>query len=218
MYNRQLHQDEIKKINAQIDDFSNKTGLSKEKSLELLTLAGNMLVDENVYNEYTNSTKYIGVDLLTKDVENAMNYLKTNSQGKTFLDMPTQQRQEYFTSQEYMYKNSEWNPNIKEFYYVPTYTSQSNEILANQITQQTWYERQKGAEERFDVMVTSGGYLVDYGVESKNPLLIKIGTGLKYGSTTMKYLVTPDEIKDYQIYNEIVPKLFQVEPAEGETK
>jgi hypothetical protein len=67
-------------------------------------------------------------------------------------------------------------------------------------------------------MVTSGGYLVDYGVESKNPLLIKIGTGLKYGSTTMKYLVTPDEIKDYQIYNEIVPKLFQVEPAEGETK
>lgn len=61
--------------------------MSKEKSLELLTLAGNMLVDENAYNEYTNSTKYIGVDFLTKDVENAMNYLKTNSQGKTFLDM-----------------------------------------------------------------------------------------------------------------------------------
>ena len=61
--------------------------MSKEKSLELLTLAGNMLVDENAYNEYTNSTKYIGVDFLTKDVEKAMNYLKTNSQGKTFLDM-----------------------------------------------------------------------------------------------------------------------------------
>ena len=39
-----------------------------------------------------------------------------------------------------------------------------------------------------------------------------------YGGTTMKYLVTPDEIKDYQIYNEIVPKLFEVEPLEGETK
>jgi hypothetical protein len=39
--------------------FSNKTGLSREKALELLTLAGNMLVDENVYNEYTNSTKNI---------------------------------------------------------------------------------------------------------------------------------------------------------------
>ena len=218
MYNRQLHQDEIKKINAQIDDFSNKTGMSKEKSLELLTLAGNMLVDENVYNEYTNSTKYIGVDLLTKDVENAMNYLKTNSQGKTFLDMPTQQRQEYFTSQEYMYKNSEWNPNIKEFYYVPTYTSQSNEILANQITQQTWYERQKGAEERFDVMATSGEGISIIAERYKNPILKVVGKSLLYGGTTMKYLVTPDEIKDYQIYNEIVPKLFEVEPLEGETK
>lgn len=218
MYNRQLHQDEIKKINAQIDDFSNKTGLSKEKSLELLTLAGNMLVDENVYNEYTNSTKYIGVDLLTKDVENAMNYLKTNSQGKTFLDMPTQQRQEYFTSQEYMYKNSEWNPNIKEFYYVPTYTSQSNEILANQITQQTWYERQKGAEERFDFMATSGEGISIIAERYKNPILKVVGKSLLYGGTTMKYLVTPDEIKDYQIYNEIVPKLFEVEPLEGETK
>lgn len=33
-----------------------------------------MLVDENAYNEYTNSTKYIGVDFLTKDVENAIFY------------------------------------------------------------------------------------------------------------------------------------------------
>jgi hypothetical protein len=192
--------------------------LSKEKSLELLTLAGNMLVDENAYNEYTNSTKYIGVDFLTKDVENAMNYLKTNSQGKTFLDMPTQQRQEYFTSQEYMYKNSEWNPNIKEFYYVPTYKTQSNEILANQITQQTWYERQKGAEERFDIVSMGGHWISVIGKEINNPVVKNIGLGLNYGGTAMKYLVTPDEIKDYQIYNEIVPPLFQVEPLEGETK
>ncbi|RBQ27765.1 MULTISPECIES: hypothetical protein [Arcobacteraceae] len=88
-----------------------------------------MLVDENAYNEYTNSTKYIGVDFLPKDVENAMNYLKDKSEGKIFIDMPTQQTQEYFTSQEYMYKNSDWNPNTKEFYYIPTYSSQSNEIL-----------------------------------------------------------------------------------------
>jgi hypothetical protein len=192
--------------------------MSKEKSLELLTLAGNMLVDENAYNEYTNSTKYIGVDFLTKDVENAMNYLKTNSQGKTFLDMPTQQKEEYFTSQEYMYKNSDWNPNIKEFYYVPTYSSQSNEILANQITQQIWYERQKGAEERFDFMSEGGKGISLLGKELKNPIVEKIGTSLTIGGTAMKYAVTPDEIKDYQIYNEMVPPLFQVEPLQGETK
>ncbi|MFW2599806.1 hypothetical protein, partial [Aliarcobacter butzleri] len=52
LYNRQLHQNEVKEIYAQVDDFSKKTGLSKEKSLKLLTLAGNMLVDENAYNEY----------------------------------------------------------------------------------------------------------------------------------------------------------------------
>lgn len=177
-----------------------------------------MLVDENAYNKYTNSTKYIGVDFLTKDVENAMNYLKTNSQGKTFVDMPTQQTQEYFTSQEYMYKNSDWNPNEKGFYYVPTYSSQSNEILSNQITQQTWYERQKGAEERFDMLSTMGEGIIFIGEKTKNPLTTNIGIGIKYGGTVMKYAVTPDEIKDYQIYNEIVPKLFQVEPAEGGTK
>ncbi|MFY9084942.1 filamentous hemagglutinin N-terminal domain-containing protein [Aliarcobacter cryaerophilus] len=129
LYNRQLHQDEIKKIYSQVDDFSSKTGLSKEKSLELLTLAGNMLVDENTYNEYTNSTKYIGVDFLPKDVENAMSYLLENSQGKTFLDMPTQQTQEYFTSQDYMYKNSDWNPNTKEFYYVPNMINKSDKDM-----------------------------------------------------------------------------------------
>lgn len=129
LYNRQLHQNEVKEIYAQVDDFSKKTGLSKEKSLKLLTLAGNMLVDENAYNEYANSTKYIGVDFLPKDVENAMNYLKDNSQGKTFTDMPTQQTQEYFTSQDYMYKNSDWNPNIKEFYYVPNMINKSDKDM-----------------------------------------------------------------------------------------
>jgi hypothetical protein len=188
--------------------------MSKEKSLELLTLAGNMLVDENAYNEYTNSTKYIGVDFLTKDVENAMNYLKTNSQGKTFLDMPTQQKEEYFTSQEYMYKNSDWNPNIKEFYYVPTYSSQSNEILANQITQQIWYERQKGAEERFDFIATNGERITFIGDRFNIPLVKKIGTGLTIGGTIMKYGVTPDKINDYDLLNEILPANFYMETAE----
>jgi hypothetical protein len=200
--------------------FSNKTGLSREKALELLTLAGNMLVDENAYNEYTNSTKYIGVDFLTKDVENAMNYLKTNSQGKTFLDMPTQQRQEYFTSQEYMYKNSEWNPNIKEFYYVPTYKTQSNEILANQITQQTWYERQKGAEERFDFIATGTGTLSTIGKRldvDKIPIGKVIIKGLditSYSSIVMKFAVSPNKLNDYDLLNEILPLNFYMETAE----
>ncbi|MBL3520787.1 hypothetical protein H0A43_09900 [Arcobacter lanthieri] len=129
LYNRQLHQNEVKEIYAQVDDFSKKTGLSKEKSLKLLTLAGNMLVDENAYNEYTNSTKYIGVDFLPKDVEKAMNYLKDKSEGKTFLDMPTQNNQKYFTSQDYMYTNSDWNPNTKEFYYVPNMINKSDKDM-----------------------------------------------------------------------------------------
>lgn len=156
-----------------------------------------------------------GVDFLTKDVEKAMKYLKENSQGETFTDMPTQQTQNYFTSQDYMYKNSDWNPNIKEFYYVPTYSSQSNEILANQVSEQTWDERQKGAEERFDFIATNGERITFIGDRLNMPLVKKIGTGLTISGTTMKYLVTPDEIKDYQIYNELVPKLFQVEAAEG---
>jgi hypothetical protein len=194
--------------------------MSKEKSLELLTLAGNMLVDENAYNEYTNSTKYIGVYFLTKDVENAMNYLKTNSQRETFIDMPTQQRQEYFTSQEYMYKNSEWNPNIKEFYYVPTYSSQSNEILANQITQQIWYERQKGAEERFDFIATGTGTLSTIGKRldvDKIPIGKVIIKGLditSYSSIVMKFAVSPNKLNDYDLLNEILPLNFYMETAE----
>lgn len=202
LYNRQLHQNEVKEIYAQVDDFSKKTGLSKEKSLKLLTLAGNMLVDENAYNEYANSTKYIGVDFLPKDVEKAMNYLKDKSEGKTFTDMPTQQNQEYFTSQEYMYKNSNWNPNTKEFYYVPTYSSQSNEILANQVSEQTWYERQKGAERRFIILSNIGEVIS----KSKNPLLFNIGTSLDYGGKLMKYGVTPDDIKYNELFNDLSPK------------
>lgn len=206
LYNRQLHQDEIKKIYSQVDDFSSKTGLSKEKSLELLTLAGNMLVDENTYNEYTNSTKYIGVDFLPKDVENAMSYLLENSQGKTFLDMPTQQTQEYFTSQDYMYKNSNWNPNTKEFYYVPTYRTQSNEVLANQVSQQTWYERQIGAENRFDTLSYTGDTISNIGKGIKNPIFINTGIGLNYGGRIMKYLVAPNEKKYEDIFNDFSPK------------
>ncbi|MCT7619047.1 hypothetical protein, partial [Aliarcobacter butzleri] len=102
-----------------------------------------------------------------------------------------------------------------EFYYVPTYSSQSNEILANQVSEQTWYERQKGAENRFDFIATNGERITFIGDRLNMPLVKKIGTGLTISGTTMKYLVTPDEIKDYQIYNELVPKLFQVEPVEG---
>lgn len=116
--------------------------------------------------------------------------------------MPTQQTQEYFTSQEYMYKNSNWNPNTKEFYYVPTYSSQSNEILANQVSEQTWYERQKGAENRF-IILSNIGELIS---KSKNPLLFNIGTSLDYGGKLMKYGVTPDDIKYNELFNDLSPK------------
>ena len=138
------------------------------------------------------------------------------SEGLTFIDQPTQQKQNYFTSQYYMYEDSNWNSNVKEFKYIPNMiTTSDNEILSNRITEQTWYERQKGAEERFDFIATSGERITFIGDRLNMPLVKKIGTGLTISGTTMKYLVTPDEIKDYQIYNELVPKLFQVEPAEG---
>jgi SOS-response transcriptional repressor LexA len=148
---------------------------------------------------------------LTKDVENAMNYLKENSQGETFTDMPTQQRQEYFSSQEYMYKNSDWNPNTKEFYYIPNMITKSDkEILSNQLSEQTWYERQKGAEERFDVLSKGGDGLAAYGAKKENPLLIGLGTGISFGSTTLSNLVTPDKKTDAEIINSYLPWYFQL--------
>lgn len=206
LYNRQLHKEEIKQIYAQVNDFSSKTGLSQKESLKLLTKAANMLVDEKAFNEYANSTQYVGVDFLPRDVENAMNYLLENSKGLYFTDMPTQQTQEYFTSQDYMYQNSNWNPNKKEFYYIPTYSIQSNEILANQISQQTWYERQKGAEERFDSIIHIGEGISRIGKEYKNPLLNKIGNGLNYGGIIFKNAVTPDKKEYKDIFNELSPK------------
>ncbi len=51
-------------------------------------------------------------------------------------------------------------------------------------------------------------------MKTGNPLTIKFGVGINYGATTMKYLVTPDEIKDYQILNDILPLPLNVTPAE----
>lgn len=124
--------------------------------------------------------------------------------------MPTQQTQEYFTSQEYMYKSSDWNPNEKGFYYVPTYSSQSNDILSNQITQQSWYERQKGAEERFDVLSKGGDGLAAYGAKNENPFLLGLGTGISFGTTTLSNLVTPDKKTDAEIINSYLPWYFQL--------
>ncbi|MFV7789986.1 hypothetical protein ACNSOP_07505 [Aliarcobacter lanthieri] len=120
--------------------------------------------------------------------------------------MPTQNNQKYFTSQDYMYTNSDWNPNTKEFYYVPTYRTQSNEILANQVSQQTWYERQKGAENRFDSIIHIGEGFYKIGKEYKNPFLYNIGNGLNYGGIIFKNAVTPDKRKYKDIFNEISPK------------
>jgi hypothetical protein len=119
MYNRQLHQDEIKKINAQIDDFSNKTGMSKEESLKLLTIAAKYYNDKDTQmntpalNEEQIEAGYISTTKYTKaQIDEAYNYLLNNSQGQTFIDTYKEDMtsQQLFTSTDEQYKNSNWKP------------------------------------------------------------------------------------------------------------
>jgi hypothetical protein len=119
MYNRQLHQDEIKKINAQVDDFSNKTGLSKEESLKLLTIAAKYYNDKDTQmntpalNEEQIEAGYISTTKYTKaQIDEAYNYLISSSRGLYFTDVYKEEMtsQQLFTSTDEQYKNSNWKP------------------------------------------------------------------------------------------------------------
>ncbi len=79
---------------------------------------------------------------------------------------------------------------------------------------QTSYQRQKNAEKMFDTASMAGAGITFLGKQLKNPLLIEVGLGVEVGGTVMKYLVTPDKIKDYELFNEILPLPLQVTPAE----
>jgi hypothetical protein len=119
-YNRQLHQDEIKQINAQVDDFSNKTGLSKEESLKLLTIAAKYYNDKDTQmntpalNEEQIEAGYISTTKYTKaQIDEAYNYLINNSQGLYFTDVYKEGmiNQKMFTSTQEQFNNSDYNPN-----------------------------------------------------------------------------------------------------------
>jgi hypothetical protein len=111
---------EIKKINAQIDDFSNKTGMNKEESLKLLTRAAKYYNDKDTQmntpalNEEQIEAGYISTTKYTKaQIDEAYNYLISSSKGLYFTDVYKESmiNQKMFTSTQEQFNNSDYNPN-----------------------------------------------------------------------------------------------------------
>jgi len=109
---------EIKKINAQIDDFSNKTGMNKEESLKLLTRAAKYYNDKDTQmntpalNEEQIEAGYISTTYTKAQIDEAYNYLISSSKGLYFTDVYKEDMisQQFFTSTDEQYKNSNWKP------------------------------------------------------------------------------------------------------------
>ena len=78
------------------------------------------------------------------------------------------------------------------------------------VIQQTWYERQKGAEERFDFIATGGDVVSFYGeVLIPNPFVAKIGQSISFGATTLSNMVSPGKT-DAEMINGYLPWYFQL--------
>ncbi|MDD2581707.1 MAG: hypothetical protein PHR66_06920 [Desulfuromonadaceae bacterium] len=115
-----MHQDEVNKINSQLDDFSKKMGISQDEVKELLTTASKYYNDKNAQqNTPALSDEQIKAGLLsttkyTKDeLDKAYNYLLNNSKGEYFIDVNGENMtpQKMFTSTKEQYNDSNYNPN-----------------------------------------------------------------------------------------------------------
>ncbi|WP_419765268.1 MAG: DUF637 domain-containing protein [Arcobacter sp.] len=121
LYNRQLHQDEIKFIEEKSKDYAKKiyntdnpTDKQILKSQQILYTAGKYYNDKSTKAWEDAKLKEVGLTYTKEDLQNAFEYLQVNSNGLTFTDqykgIVTSQPQQYFTSTEEQYKDSSWIP------------------------------------------------------------------------------------------------------------
>ena len=79
--------------------------------------------------------------------------------------------------------------------------------------EQRLYDRQKNAEKMSNASSYGGKVIAAYGIRMKNPTIIVIGEGIDYGSTIMKYHVSPDPIDQNDVFNNVAPLLLQTTKA-----
>ena len=124
---RQLANEEKAFINSSINDFKSQNkdkylnGTQKEysddKAQRLLTAAAKILVDSESKEDYDANSNYVNQNEFSqKEIDNAINYLQTNSQGETFQiqspDLETPQQ--LFTSTQEQKDDSNYNPNAHQ--------------------------------------------------------------------------------------------------------
>ena len=121
VYNRQLHQDEIKFIKNNIKNFksTNKdktlygknVEYSDEKAQRLLTTTAKYMVNKDFKEKYDSNSQYAGINEFSKDeINNAMEYLKTNSQNIYITDIykESMKSQKAFTATKKQFNNSDY--------------------------------------------------------------------------------------------------------------
>jgi len=121
VYNRQLHQDEIKFIKNNIKNFKSankdktlygkKVEYSDEKAQRLLTTTAKYMVNKDFKEKYDSNSQYAGINEFSKDeINNAMEYLKTNSQNLYITDIykESMKSQKAFTATKKQFNNSDY--------------------------------------------------------------------------------------------------------------
>jgi filamentous hemagglutinin len=119
-YNRQLHQDEVKFLQNNIEKFKEyianqysfvQGAIISANAEELLTQGAEYLVDENMKNSIDNNTTSRAFPK-EQLLQNIKEFLEIQSQGLYFTDTYKESMtpQAYFTATDEQYKDSNWKP------------------------------------------------------------------------------------------------------------
>ena len=123
LYNRQLHQNEIRFIKNNSKDFASKLvsinlvgkqyTISDKQARKILFEASKYMIDNNSKEKTIDRLKYVVVQGVSKkDLIAGIRYLRQNSKGLSIIDTYKQSMkpQAYFTSTSAQFKDSSWTP------------------------------------------------------------------------------------------------------------
>ncbi|RXJ69110.1 hypothetical protein CRV08_03615 [Halarcobacter ebronensis] len=153
-----------------------------KQALALLTTAAKYMLDEDSQNNYDENIHDIGVNQFTKkELNNAIEYLKTNSQGQYFIDTykESMKAQPYFTATKEQKEDNDWTPDFT----VDLYNQGVGPIF----------------------LPTRVGTVIGNGVKEVSPIIIG-GTGQLYDDVTLKaiskaYNIAPNLTSKYILNN-----------------
>ena len=127
LYNRQLHQNEIRFIKNNSKDFASKLvsinlvgkqyTISDKQARKILFEASKYMIDNNSKEKTIDRLKYVVVQGVSrKDLIAGIRYLEQNSKGLSIQDVYKQSMkpQAYFTSTSAQFKDSSWTPDTTQ--------------------------------------------------------------------------------------------------------